>query len=83
MAQQVKNPPAMQEPRAQSLGWEDALEKETAPIPLFLPRKNHGQRNLLGYRPKGHKEMDTTERQSTQRDRQRPHKKHENRIKWQ
>ena len=33
MAQQVKNPPAMpetQEPQVKSLGWEDALEKETA-----------------------------------------------------
>ena len=26
----VKNPPAMQETRVQSLGWEDALEKATA-----------------------------------------------------
>ena len=26
----VKNPPAMQEPRGQSLGQEDPLEKETA-----------------------------------------------------
>ena len=35
MAQQVKNPPAMQEPRAQSLGWEDALEKGLA-MPLSI-----------------------------------------------
>ena len=26
----VKHPPAMQETRIQSLGWEDSLEKETA-----------------------------------------------------
>ena len=26
----VKNPPAMQETRVQSLGWEDPLEKEMA-----------------------------------------------------
>ena len=26
----VKNPPAMQETRVQSLGWEDPLEKEKA-----------------------------------------------------
>ena len=31
------------------------------PTPLFLPRKFHGQRNLVGYRPYGHKESDTTE----------------------
>ena len=30
MAQSVKNPPAMQETRVQSLGREDALEEETA-----------------------------------------------------
>ena len=30
VAQMVKNPPAMQETRVQSLGWEDPLEKETA-----------------------------------------------------
>ena len=33
VAQQVKNPPAMQETqeiRAQSLGWEDLLEEEMA-----------------------------------------------------
>ena len=29
-AQRVKNPPAMQETRGQSLGWEDPLEKEMA-----------------------------------------------------
>ena len=29
-AQRVKNPPAMQETRVQSLGWEDPLEKEMA-----------------------------------------------------
>jgi len=30
MAQMVKNLPAMQEIRVQSLGWEDPLEKEMA-----------------------------------------------------
>ena len=30
MAQMVKNPLAMQETQVQSLGWEDALEKEMA-----------------------------------------------------
>ena len=31
------------------------------PTPIFLPRKFHGQRSLVGYRPWGHKELDTTE----------------------
>ena len=30
MAQMIKNLPAMQETRVQSLGWEDLLEKEMA-----------------------------------------------------
>ena len=30
MAQTIKHLPAMQEPRVQSLGWEDLLEKEMA-----------------------------------------------------
>ena len=31
------------------------------PTPVFLPRKFHGQKNLVGYRPWGHKESETTE----------------------
>ena len=34
---------------------------ETVPTPLLLPEKSHGQRSLVGYSPKGHKELDTTE----------------------
>ena len=30
--------------------------------PVFLPEKSHGQRNLVGYIPKGGKESDTAER---------------------
>ena len=30
MTQQIKNPPAMQEARVRSLGWEDPLEKNMA-----------------------------------------------------
>ena len=29
--------------------------------PVFLPEKSHAQRNLAGYSPKGHMELDTTE----------------------
>ena len=32
------------------------------PTPVFLPGKSHGQRNLAGFSPWGHKELDTTER---------------------
>ena len=37
--------------------WERAWK----PTPVFLPRESHGQRSLVGYSPKGHKESDTTE----------------------
>ena len=52
-----------QETQVQSRGWEDTLEKEMASIsvPVFLPGKSHEQRRLVGYRPKGHKESDTTD----------------------
>ena len=29
--------------------------------PVFMPGKDHGPRNLVGYSPWGHKESDTTE----------------------
>ena len=63
MAQTVKRLPTMRETRAQSLGWEDLLEKG---IPVFLPGKFHGQRSLVVYSPWGHKELDTTELSSVQ-----------------
>ena len=31
------------------------------PTPVFLPRKSHGQRSLVGYCPWSRKESDTTE----------------------
>ncbi|RAX29010.1 UNVERIFIED_CONTAM: hypothetical protein DQE83_28935, partial [Escherichia coli] len=51
MAQTVKRLPAMRETQVQFLGQENPLEKEMAPTPVFLPRKSHGQRSLLGYSP--------------------------------
>ena len=35
--------------------------REWLPTPVFLPRKSHGQRILMGYSPWGHKESNTTE----------------------
>ena len=60
VAQTVKRLSAMQETRVWSLGWEDPLKKEMQPTPVFLPGKSHGQRSLIGYRPWGCKESDTT-----------------------
>jgi len=31
------------------------------PTPVFLPEESHGQRSLVGYSPRGHKESDMTE----------------------
>ena len=35
--------------------------REWLPTPVFLPGESHGQRNLVGYSPWGHKESDTIE----------------------
>ena len=51
----------MQETWVPSLGGEDPLEKERQPTAVFLPGESHGQRSLVGYSPRGHKESDTTE----------------------
>ena len=40
-----------QETRVQSLGWEDPLEEEMQPTPVFLPGNFHGQSSLAGYTP--------------------------------
>ena len=49
VAQLVKNPPAMQAPWVQALGWEDLWIREWQPTLLFLPGKSHGQMSLMGY----------------------------------
>ena len=51
VAQLVKNPSAMQETWVPFLGWEDPLEKEMEPTPVFLPGKLRGQKSLAGYSP--------------------------------
>ena len=53
----MKNLPAMQETWVQSLGWENPLEKEMVTHSSVLTRKPHGQRNLVGYSPRGHKSI--------------------------
>ena len=46
-------------------GLEDPLKEgmvtySSIPTPVFLPGESHGHRNLEGYSPQGHKELDTT-----------------------
>ena len=57
----VKNLPAMQETLVRSLGWEDSLEKEMQPTPVFLLGELHGQRSLAGYSLWACKESSMTE----------------------
>ena len=57
----VMNQPTMQETWVRSLGQEDSLEKECLTTPVFLPGEPHGQRSLLSYSPRDHKESDTIE----------------------
>ena len=60
MAQTVKNLPAMQETRVRFLGQEDPLEEGLATHSSILAWGI--PRSLVGYRPRGCKESDTTER---------------------
>ena len=57
----VKNLPAMQEagfdPWVGKIPW----RREWLPTPVFLPQEFHGQRSLVAYSPRDHKESDTTE----------------------
>ena len=63
----VKNTPASAgdircqfNPWVRFLGQEDPLE-EGNPLQYSGLENPHGQRNLVGYSPQGHKELDTTE----------------------
>ena len=47
----------IQEIQVGALGQEDTLKKETATIAVSLPEQSHGQRNLVGYGPWGHKRI--------------------------
>ena len=62
VAQMVKRLSIMWETWVLSLGREDPLEKALATHSSILPGEFHGQRSLVGYRPWGRKESDTTER---------------------
>ena len=62
MTETVKNMPVMQETRVRFLSQEDPLEKGMAvSTPVLLSGESHGQRSVVGYSPRGHKELDVTE----------------------
>ena len=54
----VKNLPAVQETQVHSLGWEDPLEEEWLPTPVFLLGS---PMDRGGWHPRGLKELDMTE----------------------
>ena len=61
VAQMVKDPPAKQETRVQSLGWEDPLEKGMATHSSILAWRIPWTEESGGLSPWGHKELNTTE----------------------
>ena len=56
----------MQEPWERFNPWVEEIPwgRKWQPTPVFLPDKSHGQRNLAGYSPWGHKESDKTKQLS-------------------
>ena len=62
----------MQETPVQYLDWEDPLEREQLPTPVFWPGEFHGQRSLAGYSPWGHKELDMTDQLSLSHNMDKP-----------
>ena len=61
VVQQAKNPPAMQETQVQSLGQEDALEKETATHSSILSWEIPGTEEPGGLQSMGLQESDITQ----------------------
>ena len=50
----------MQDTQVRSLDWEDPWRRDWLPTPVSLPGESHGQRSLVGYSPRGHRESDMT-----------------------
>ena len=50
-----------EETKVWSLGWEDPLEEEMETHASILIWEIHGQRSLVGYRPRDRRESDRTE----------------------
>ena len=64
-AQTVRTRLQCRRPRSHPWVRQTPWRRESLPTPVFLSGESHGQRNLAGYSPQGHKESDTTERLST------------------
>ena len=61
VAQMVKNLPTMQETQVRSLCREDPWRRKWQLTSAFLPGEFHRQKSLVGYSPRDHTELDTTE----------------------
>ena len=61
MAQRLMRLPPVWETQVRSLGREDPLEKEMVTHSSILAWRIPWTRSLVGYSPRGHKELDTTE----------------------
>ena len=62
MAQMVKHLPTMRETQVRSLGGKIPWRRKWQPTLVFLLEESHGWRSLVGYKPRGCKESDITER---------------------
>ena len=61
VAQMVQNLPAMQGTSVNPWIGKTPWRRKWQPTPVLLPGEFHGQRSLVGYSPKCHKELDITE----------------------
>ena len=62
VAQMVNCLPTMRETRVPSPGLgRSPWRRKWQPTPVFLPGESHRRRSLVGYSPRGCKELDTTE----------------------
>ena len=61
IAQMVKNQLQCRRPGFDPWVGKIPWRREWQPTPVFLPGESHGQRNLAGYSPWGHKESGMTE----------------------
>ena len=57
----VKNLPAVQETRFDPWVGQSPWRREWQPTLVFLPGESHGQRSVVGYSPRGLKELNMTE----------------------
>ena len=69
VAQTVKNLPAIQNTRGQSLSREEPWRRKWQSAPVFLPGEFRGHRNLVDNNPWGCQESDMTEQLSTHTER--------------